>query len=158
MKSTFNSLPKPVRQFIPIALLVFVIFFGFSLWYFGKNSGVRVKVREVVFDTDLAITPEAKVKGLLGRSNLPDGKGMLFLFDRKDKYQFHMNGMQFPIDIIWIDDTIITDITKNAPPSTGYPYTLYQPSKPVNRVLEVPAGSADKYGIVPGDGVTFLKK
>lgn len=158
MKKLLDKLPKPVQSFAPVVILVMILVFVISLWYFSQNSGIRLKIRDAVIDADVALTPEERVKGLLGRTNLPERKGMLFLFDRKDKYQFHMNGMQFPIDMIWIDDTVVVDITKNAPPSTGYPYQLYNPSKPVNRVLEVPAGTSDKYGIVPGDGVTFLKK
>ena len=60
--------------------------------------------------------------------------------------------------MVWIDDKTIVDISKNVPIQTGYPLPTFSPQKPVDRVLEINAGLADKYGFQIGDTVTYLKR
>ena len=48
---------------------------------------------------ELAITPEARAQGLSGRPSLSENEGVLFVFDKPDKYSFWMKNMNFPLDI-----------------------------------------------------------
>jgi uncharacterized membrane protein (UPF0127 family) len=124
----------------------------FTIWFYNRHPLVtQVSIGKHTFIVDIAITASEKEKGLGGRKNLEEGHGMLFPFDHKERYSFWMKDMRFPIDIVWIRDNNVIDITKNAPVATGPYLPVYSPSSPANKVLELPAGTADKLGIKIGD-------
>lgn len=103
----------------------------------------------------VAATPATQEKGLSGREGLGADDGMLFIFDRPDTYAFWMKDMRFPIDIIWIQNDAIADITTDVPvPVPGQELPVYFPKIPANRVLEVPAGYAKAHGLRIGMAVT----
>ncbi len=105
-------------------------------------QGVHIKVR--VADTD-----ETKELGLSYFKTLPDKQGMWFVFPQLGIYSFWMKDMNFPIDIIWLDEQYkIIDRIINANPS-DYPKT-YTPAMSAVYVLEIPANTADTYGFFVG--------
>ncbi len=111
------------------------------------GEGHRVQVT-------LARDEESRSRGLSGRESLPDGEGMLFVFDRPDTYPFWMPKMRFSIDILWIDDAHrIVTIKENATPES-YP-ELFRPSAPARYVLEIPAFAAARYGWKEGTVLSF---
>ena len=97
--------------------------------------------------------PAQLVRGLSGRASLADGRGMLFIFPRATIQSFWMKGMEFPLDIIWINNNQIAEFWLNAPVPTGRQIPSYQPKNSANYVLEVPAGSLAKYGWQVGEPV-----
>lgn len=102
-------------------------------------QGVHILVRLV--DTD-----KTRELGLSYFSQLPEKQGMLFSFPQGDTYGFWMKDMNFPIDIVWIDENLkIIDRTINVLPST-FP-NIFTPKAPVKYVLEIPANTADQYGL-----------
>lgn len=104
----------------------------------------------------LAKSDKDRMKGLSGRNNLPEDRGMLFLFEKKGEYGFWMRDMKFSIDIIYIDDNTVVYLIENAPAGGQAPnLTVYTPDTPVNRVLELNAGSAKKYDIKKGTKIIF---
>ncbi len=111
-------------------------------------GGTRVNV-------DLATTQDEQSKGLSGRVGLQDHTGMLFVFERPDRYAFWMKDMKFAIDMIWIsEDLHVVYIKKDAKPEL-YPET-YGPSTNAKYVLEVASGFSDTYHIKEGDSVSFI--
>lgn len=99
---------------------------------------------------EIVKTEPARAKGLSGRKALPENSGMLFVFDQPDFYHFWMKEMNFPIDIIWLDENKnIVDITANLATST-YPKTVTS-RLPAKYVLELNAGWANKNGLKIGD-------
>lgn len=128
----------------------------FSLLYYTNHPLVTtVAIRNTTFTVDVAVTGKEKEVGLGGRDTLAPDRGMLFVYDHKERYPFWMRNMKFPIDIIWIADTTIVDITKNVPisdkPVEQLP--IYHPVVPVDKVLEITAGLSETYGFVVGDTV-----
>lgn len=94
--------------------------------------------------------------GLLGQSSLGANQGMLFSFDKEGDYNFHMSGMQFPIDFIWIDgNKKVIGITPGAVPQNKEEKEIkfYRPPMPAQYVIEVNAGWSEKNGIEIGDEV-----
>ena len=52
---------------------------------------------------EIPTTPVEMYRGLSGRSHLPDGYGMLFDMG-EEKYQpFHMIGVHFPLDFVFVN-------------------------------------------------------
>lgn len=112
-------------------------------------SGTRIRV-------DVATTTLAVRKGLSGRTRLEEDEGMLFIFPVPDIYRFWMPDMNFPIDIIWIHDGAVADISRNV--SNEFDSAnprFYSPRSKVEQVLEVNAGFAAKHGISVGDPVVL---
>lgn len=104
-----------------------------------------------VFDIELAVTPEQRMKGLMYRKELPEGKGMLFDFDSEQPIAMWMKNTYIPLDMIFIrEDGRIARIAENTTPHSE---AIISSGAPVKGVLEVIAGTAKKFGIAPGDKV-----
>ncbi len=111
----------------------------------ATKSGVRV------FAVELAVTDEERAKGLMYRKQLPDGRGMLFDFQREQPVSMWMKNTFIPLDMIFIArDGRIVRIAENTEVQSE---RIISSGAPVIAVLEVIAGTARKYGIAPGDRV-----
>ena len=62
------------------------------------------------------------------------------------------------IDFIWIDGLKVVDLTENVQTSSTPPYNAIQPIVPVDRILEVPAGTIARLEIHKEDPVVFITK
>ena len=116
------------------------------------NPWVRVSVGKVTVKAEAVRTPERLYLGLSERSELPEGRGMLFFMPAKEVQTFCMRGMRLPLDLIWISDGRVAELTRNVPAT--FPGALTSPT-PVSHVLEVPGGFADRHGIREGDRVRW---
>lgn len=147
------------KIFISGALLI--IFFALGFFLISRSSKnflpseiQYVKVGGVDVKVDLALTALEQTRGLAGRTEFPEKSGMLFVFDRPGEYYFWMQGMNFPIDIIWIGEGMqVIYIKKNA--GLENPLQTYGPKQNSKYVLEVVSGFSDKYGLKEGDKVEF---
>ena len=110
-----------------------------------------IKVKDTVIKVEIAETTAEQVKGLAGRAEICETCGMLFEYSDYQIRNFWMKGMQFPLDVIWILNDEIVGIEKNVQilDSAGVISRIKSP-RVVNRVLEVPAGLADQYGLGAG--------
>jgi uncharacterized membrane protein (UPF0127 family) len=112
-----------------------------------KEKENAVTIGNVKIKVDVADTPLKQSQGLSGRAELKEGEGMFFIFEKPAHYSFWMKDMNFPIDIIWIDENYqIVDIKHSLSPET-YPNTV-SPKTSAQYVLEVPAGFSQKNNIV----------
>lgn len=108
-------------------------------------SGLPGIAEQNSFRFEVVDTEEARVQGLSGRTEVPGGYGMLFVFERADRYGFWMKDMKVPIDIIWLaDDGTVLALDEAVSPDT-YPAPFYPP-RPVRLVLETRAGEAKAQG------------
>lgn len=119
-----------------------------------------IKVGEKELNVVLADNPERRKIGLSQTKALSDGEGMLFTFDRKDiQPAFWMKDMTIDIDIIWIKGDKILQIDSKVP--APFPNTpdrdlpKYTPNDPIDYVLEVASGWAERNGIKAGDSATL---
>lgn len=117
--------------------------------------GLPIKAHGTLKDIDLTLelaqTPKQWEVGLSNRSDLGELDGMLFIFKNHHVPVFWMKNMQFPIDIIWISDGKVVDITPNVPVSPSDKLPTYSPREPINMVLETRAGWAIENSIQVGD-------
>jgi hypothetical protein len=111
-------------------------------------------INSIPVEVDVADTEALREQGLSGRLNLPEGQGMLFVFDEDGMWGIWMKDMQFSIDIVWADasGTVIT-IAPNIAPAT-YPNS-FSPSAPARYVLELPAGFSAAHSIAEGDKIVL---
>lgn len=109
-----------------------------------------VQVGGATVKAEVADTLALQTRGLSGRTNLPEGGGMLFVFEEQGAHGIWMKDMLFAIDILWAtgDGTIIT-VAERVAPGT-YPQSFYASSAEARYVLEVPAGFVARAGIKEG--------
>ncbi len=102
----------------------------------------------------IADTDAVREQGLSDITSLPKGEGMLFTFDTSGQYGFWMKNMNFPLDLVWIDSNyVVANVTKDATPDS-YP-SVFMPVRSIQYVVEVNAGTADKFGLIKGSSVKF---
>jgi len=89
--------------------------------------------------------------GLSGRDRLAPNTGMLFIFDKSPVIT--MKGMKFPLDIVWMADNKVVDLTENALVPVLESASLYTPKKHATTALEINGGEVQTLGIKIGDSV-----
>ena len=110
-------------------------------------NGHRIRV-------DIADTEEKRVLGLGERDTIGDDEGMLFVFPEPDFYGFWMKDMQFPLDIVWLDEDFkVVYLKENISPNT-YPEIFFPHTKAVY-VLEMKGNMAGNNGVTLGSTLTF---
>jgi uncharacterized membrane protein (UPF0127 family) len=112
-----------------------------------------VKIDGVVLEVQIADTDPRRARGLMFQEQLSLDEGMLLVFDDANKRSIWMLNMQFPLDVIWIDDNSkVVFIEKNVPPCKTALETVTCPSykggsKDAKYVLEVTAGFVEEFKI-----------
>ena len=139
----------------------FLLFFSCSvLSSEGKGqTGLETKVitiasesGPVAVEVELARTETELSTGLMFRTKLDDGKGMLFIFDRDQVLSFWMKNTLIPLSIAYITyDGTIVDIRDMHP----HNISPVNSSRSVRYALEVPQGWFGRTGITVGDTVKF---
>lgn len=132
------------------------------------NSGnyySSLKIKDKVLEVEVASSSQAMITGLGGRKSMEENQGMLFEFKTPAKPDFWMKDMHFDLDLIWIANKkiIFIDNGVKAPspeclqPGADCRLPLYSPALPVDQVLEVNAGWAQKNFVRIGDEVDLVK-
>lgn len=149
-------------KFRQIFTFVILVLFAIGILYLKFREQIlpveTIKVANQEIKVELAQNPFTWQKGLGDRSSLEELSGMLFIFPSAGPQGIWMKDMQFPIDIIWIDQGKIVDIAPNIKPTLIDPLPVYLPRLPARMVLEVNAGLSQKSGWKIGDSVGLLTK
>lgn len=104
-----------------------------------------------VFAVEVMANDADRAKGLMFRKEMPEGRGMLFDFEREQNVAMWMKNTYIPLDMIFITgDGRIQRIAENTEPLSE---RIIPSGGPVRGVLEVIGGTARKLGIAPGDRV-----
>ena len=120
----------------------------------SKPDETRIAIRDATVNVEIADTLDQQRRGLGGREDLPWDTGMLFVYEKPAPVAIWMKGMQFDIDIVWIQEGRIVDMVWGARHDVPDPLPVYRPRQTADRVLEVPAGYAEAHGWLIGDSVT----
>jgi uncharacterized membrane protein (UPF0127 family) len=113
----------------------------------------KIKILDNEIDVEVADTDFLRRRGLMNRSSLDDGKGMLFVFPDKSIQGFWMKNTYIPLSIAFIeDDGTISSIENMSPNDSESKLSKI----PVRYALEVPSGWFDRNGLGPGYRVENL--
>ena len=100
---------------------------------------------------EVADTTPLRTRGLMWRSELSDGSGMLFIFPTEGVQSFWMRNTLIPLDMLFIDRRFrVVGVVQWAEPRTLTSRTVGKPSL---YVLEVPAGWTGRNGVRTGSVV-----
>ena len=102
-------------------------------------------------DVEVAATAASRQRGLMWRTELPEGKGMLFIFPQSQVNSFWMRNTLIPLDMVFIDKGLrVVGVVQWAEPQTLTSRTVGKPSL---YVLEVPGGWASRNGVRAGSTI-----
>lgn len=94
---------------------------------------------------EIADTSPLRTRGLMWRSELPEGTGMLFIFPAELMQSFWMRNTLIPLDMLFIDRNLrVVGVVQWAEPQTLSQRKVDRPSL---YVVEVPGGWASRHGI-----------
>jgi uncharacterized membrane protein (UPF0127 family) len=144
----------------------------------AKDSGGE----KAAFAFEVADTNEERLQGFQHRKEVPEGTGMLFVFDSPDYHSMWMKNTLVPLDMIFLNEgRVVTSIAADRVPLSedyvtpcnveydakvaelgkeGWDVDAFfdecearfmKPEVLTRYVVEVPAGTAAKYGIALGD-------
>jgi uncharacterized protein len=107
---------------------------------------------------ELAKTNAEREYGLMERTSLPQGRGMLFIHDQTGKYAYWMYHCKIGLDILWMDQSHhIVELSPDTPPCKGLAKTCasYGGHENALYVLELPVGSIKAHQLAVGQVVNF---
>jgi uncharacterized membrane protein (UPF0127 family) len=144
--------------FFACAIIVLILL-GASVWFLvnikrsSDNFFPRVvRIGEKKYFLEIAKSDVEREKGLGGREDLCAECGMLFVFDRPDRYAFWMKGMRFPLDIIWLSGDKVVFVAHNVEPNFS---GIIGPDVLADRVIEINANAVIDLQV--GERVEFLR-
>lgn len=100
-----------------------------------------------LINAQVAATPEQRSTGLMFRQQMPQGEGMLFVFEQPSQQCFWMKNTLLPLTAAFVaDDGSIVNLVDMQPLSTE----SHCSAKPVRYVLEMNQGWFGKKGLKAG--------
>ncbi len=116
-----------------------------------SSDGQELSIRVEFADTEAEHT-----QGLMHRTVLADGDGMLFRFAEERKLNFWMKDTLIPLDIAFFkaDGTFVSSATMT--PCDHDPCKQYFSGTPAAFALEVPSGYLSAHGVSSGSMITNL--
>jgi uncharacterized protein len=110
----------------------------------GATGGARTVRLEV------AANPAARARGLMGRTSVPEGTGMVFLYPEDVAGAYWMKNTLVPLSIAFVaaDGQVVS--VAEMTPCTADPCPRYAPAGPYRYAVELAAGSFGEAGIGPG--------
>lgn len=122
------------------------------LFAFSTLFSTQIQLGKEILTVEISDRPATLAKGLMGRVDLPEGKGMLFIYPKPRMIGYWMKNTLIPLSIGFFDGDRTLINTAEMEPSTG----RSQSAKPAQYALEVPKGWFAKHNISPGTKFSFL--
>lgn len=104
-----------------------------------KADGTKINV-----NAEIASTPEQRNFGFMERKKIPDGTGMIFIFDHDQILSFWMKNTPHPLSIAYIDSN---GRIRNLYDMKPFSLSPIESTVSVRYALEVPQGWFEKNGI-----------
>ncbi|WP_319520329.1 DUF192 domain-containing protein [uncultured Martelella sp.] len=140
----------------------------FLLALFVSASLVTAQDNDIVFPTseltlhtesgdyplvvEVATSSPQRQRGLMYRTALERGHGMIFDFGQSRPASMWMANTLIPLDMVFIRaDGTVSGFHEQAEPESK---AIISSSEPVRYVLEIGGGEAEAYGLKPGDTVS----
>jgi hypothetical protein len=122
-----------------------------TLYGKGKASFQTPDGATHTFEVEIARTEQAQARGLMYRTSLAEGAGMVFAFAESHHARFWMKNTCIPLDIVFVgeDNRVLGVVTARPLDESGVEVSGFS-----KWVVELAAGVAKKRGI--GMGTTFV--
>jgi uncharacterized membrane protein (UPF0127 family) len=107
---------------------------------------------------EMAVNGPDMERGMMYRTELPAGHGMLFVHGQAGRYPYWMANCKIPLDIIWMDVSHrVVEISANTPPcpTGGKDCPTYGGHALASFALELGGGEAAKHQVTVGSTIQF---
>jgi len=132
--------------------LIFIFILSVLLSACSRQAFILSGDKKIPIEIEIADTYEARLQGLMYRTKLDDGNGMLFIFDDELIRMFWMKNTLIPLDIIFFNSKMeAVSIVENMTPCVTRECAEYSSIYLAKYALELPVGYVKKEGIKVGD-------
>lgn len=152
-----KTLSKPFKMLVRFAILYAVFAFITCRQnpsridaYILKEDGTKLAIK-----LELAKTAKERAKGFMERNNIPEGTGMLFIFEKEERLSFWMKNTPSPLSIAYIDKH---KQIKELHDMEAFSLEEVKSTYSCLYALEVPKGWFKKNGIKVGDTLLIDEK
>lgn len=140
-------------------LLLFLSSILFSSFVFAAEQKTpvfpkkKIMINKTVLDVEVAETAEQQSYGLMNRTKLLDGQGMMFVFSNSEIRSFWMKNTFIDLSIGYFDKNkvLFQVLDMKATTILQKDFPSYVSRGPAQFALEVPKGWFDKHGVKIGD-------
>jgi uncharacterized protein len=121
-----------------------------------KGQNLPISAQAIIpngtkINLEVAKTPEQQMMGLMYRPDLPDNRGMLFVFPSPQPVKFWMKNVPISLDMVFLHKGVIKYIQTAAPPCKSEPCPTYGPDVAIDQVIELRSKRATELGLQVGD-------
>ena len=124
---------------------------GSSLTIFPNHAVLSIGVSE--FHLEIVSSQIDQERGLMGRTELEQSEGVLFVFEREERWPLWMKGTLIPLDAIWVGSSGIVEhiaVMHPQPEVDDAQLKIYAPQVPCLYAIEISSGSLVSTGIDVG--------
>ncbi len=115
---------------------------------------ITLRIGKQTVHAEIAATPQSRERGLMQRDRLCADCGMLFVFEKADRYNFWMKDTPLPLSIAFITaDGAVINIEEMQPNTTD----THGAKEDALYALEMSGGWFARNGIKPGHRVRGVK-
>lgn len=136
-----------------VALIIFCVVFSACAKSKLPVKELMIKRSDGIYVTvqaEMAVEEEERNYGFMNRKKIPDGTGMLFVFEKDQILSFWMKNTPSPLSIAYIDSE---GVIKNIYDMKPYSLEPIVSTVSCRYALEVPQGWYSRAGIRVGDKV-----
>ena len=118
----------------------------------GETGTVAVVANGHRILAEVAVTPEARSRGLMFRASLPADRGMLFVYPNDARHCMWMRNTFVPLSVGFLDEHRAVINVAEMTPRTDARHCAERAAR---YVLEMPAGWFDRHGVGAGTRLEF---
>lgn len=135
-----------------LTLISIILYFQYQKIADKNSTTIFTGAGPIKIHVEFAKTPQELEKGLMNRDSLGKNSGMFFIFPDEQARNFWMKDTLIPLDVIFVSPNgRINEITTLNPCREAEICQPYNSKTPAQYVLEINAGSAEKWNIIEGD-------
>lgn len=139
------------EKFISRALTIAALFTS-SAVLAAQPTASHVMISGHRISVEIASTDAAREHGLMNRTHLSSGHGMLFVYPDAQPRYFWMKDTLIPLDILFFDaQRRLINVSTDTPSCKADPCPTYASTAPAQYVLELNAGAVKRLRIKTGE-------
>lgn len=141
-------------------ILIIVIPLSLLIWFWPNQSSFTSDYQLILPNGQIAkirllTTQQDKYTGFSNQDRPCADCGLLFVWPTLLQPIMVMREMRFPLDFIWLKDKQIIQLTSDVQPESGPDFIKYQSDRPVDAVLEMPAGFIYRHNLQIGQSLDW---
>lgn len=103
----------------------------------GLAQTVELRLGQISYEIELAITPQQRQRGLMHRQHLSPRQGMLLVYPQTGDHRIWMKNMRIPLRVYWIDENFVVVSVQRLQPCSETPCPVYSVPGDTRYVLEL---------------------